>query len=430
MKFKFINLIILSILLLSGCTVNTDNPDPDPDVPMPNENVEVYEPALMHVSSLVMAVENAGNFAYLLNREGEKLFTWEFTDRLGNDLELLDNGNVIGMFKVEDADITFGGYGGQIKIIAPDGSIVWSYEYSSEEYVAHHDVEILPNGNVLFMVWERITLDELLQNGGVPQDGITEFFTEKLIEVNPNTDQIVWEWRSWEHIIQDQDNSALNFGSIGDNPQRFDINYNSPIKSDFMHANGIDYDADRDVIFLSVNNFSEIWVIDHSTTTQEASTTLGGNYNKGGDLLYRFGNPLAYKNGLGEVRFDRNHFPNLLESGEVGEGNLLVYVNGITTEQSSVFELQIPETFSLIPFQDNEPAVVWSFTDTSMFSANISGAVRLSNGNTLICEGDYGYWEITPEGEIAWKYNGGGAFWRGYVYDFDFIGLPPLGITF
>ena len=50
------------------------------------------------------------------------------------------------------------------------------------------------------------------------------------------------------------------------------------------------------------------------------------------------------------------------------------------------------------------------------FFGKISGAYRLPNGNTLICEGDFGYWEVTPNGEVVWKYQGQYNFWRGYVY--------------
>jgi hypothetical protein len=215
-------------------------------------------------------------------------------------------------------------------------------------------------------------------------------------------------------------------------PQRIDHSYTNAedLGGDIMHANGIDYDATKDVIYISVNFYSEIWVIDHSTTIAEAADTSGGNYNKGGDLLYRFGNPEAYQNTSGERRFYNNHFPNLLEGNEPGSGNLLVYVNKgeNNLEQSTVYELDMPSTFNLQPNVDNEPAVIWSFTDPTMYHARISGAVRLSNGNTLICEGDYGFWEITTNGEVAWKYAGATNYWRAYGYDLDFPGLVPLNL--
>ena len=318
-------------------------------------------------------------------------------------------------FKVDNPSITFGGFGGIVKIINQDGSIDWEYEYATENYISHHDTELLPNGNVLFIVWEKIDTLEAQANGVVTSVPI---YPETLIEINPSNNQIVWQWRSFDHIVQDVDNSLLNFGSVSQNPQLIDINYDDVDNGDIMHANGIDYDHVNDIIYLSVNYYSEIWAIDHSTTIEQAASNTGGNYNKGGDLLYRFGNPSAYDNTEGTRLFYNNHFPNILENGEPGEGNILVYNNGTDNAQSIVYELDIPTNFNLLPNTDNEPSVVWSFTDEDLFHGRISGAVRLKNGNTLITEGDYGFWEVTNNGTIAWKYNGLGVnFWRSYSYD-------------
>jgi hypothetical protein len=199
-----------------------------------------------------------------------------------------------------------------------------------------------------------------------------------------------------------------------------------------MHANGIDLDETNDLIYMSVNFFSEIWVIDHSTTTEQASTSSGGNYNKGGDLIYRFGNPLAYGDTQEQRIFHRNHFPNLLENGVPGEGNILVYSNygENNSEQSHIYELQLPDILALEPENVLSPEVVWSFTDESLFHGKISGADRLQNGNTLICEGDFGVWEVTPDKEVVWKYSNENFsnYWRCYGYSFGDSALEFIGL--
>jgi hypothetical protein len=413
-----LRLCFVLCLICLACNNDDNNTPPEEeeeDVILTN-NIEIYETNLID-DSYTLAVENGGTASYLLDKAGNRIKEWEFDTNLGNDLELLPGGKLLGIFKSEDPVFSFGGYGGIVRIINNDGSVDWEFEYANENHIAHHDVELLPNGNVLVIVWEKIDALEAQANG---VNTVGPIYPEILIEVNPQTDQIVWEWKSFDHLVQDANATALNFGSVSANPQLIDINYDVVDNGDIMHANGIDYDSENDIIYLSVNYYSEIWVIDHSTTTAEAATHVGGNYNKGGDLLYRFGNPSAYKNTEGTRLFYNNHFPNLLENGEPGDGNILVYNNGTNNNQSIVYELDIPTNFNLIPNANNEPSIIWSFTDPALFHGRISGAVRLKNGNTLITEGDYGFWEVTNSGEVAWKYNGLGAnFWRSYAYDLE-----------
>lgn len=404
----------MCFLVFLSCSTNDDQTElPDEEVVL-SEEIEVYKADKLE-NSLVLAVVNGGKSSYLVDKKGEILKVWDFEIPLGNDLELLPDGKLLGIFKAANPSFSFGGYGGIVRIINVDGTIDWEFNYHSENYLAHHDVEMLPNGNVLIIAWERIlALDA--KNMGI--DVSHDIFTESLIEVNPSNDQIVWEWHAKDHLVQDTDVNLSNYGVVKDNPQLINPNYIKKADGNLMHINGIDYDPIKDVIYLSVNFYSEIWVIDHSTTILEASSHEGGNYNKGGDLIYRFGNPEAYNNFIGKRLFYNNHFPNFLEPDEVGAGNMLVFNNNYDAEQSTVHEFEMPADFKLIPNTDNEPLEVWNFTDANLFNPRISGAVRLKNGNTLICEGDYGFWEVTPEKEVVWKYNGNGKgnFWRSYSY--------------
>lgn len=409
--------IIFCVFALILCSCDKDDSNGNViSIPVEVEltdEVEVYDVSGIE-NSLVLGVVNGGTSSFLIDKRGNKLKEWTFENSLGNDLELLPSGKLLGIFKPNTPPaFSFGGFGGIVRIIDTDNTIDWEFNYHSNEYLAHHDVELLPNGNVLIMVWERVLLTEA-QAIGV--NAVDDIFPEVLIEVDPNTNAIIWEWHAKEHFVQDFDSLASNFGVISDNPQRINPNYALRDNGDLMHANGIDYDIEKDVIFLSVNFFSEVWVIDHSTTTVEASSNTGGNYGKGGDLVYRFGNPDAYNNSNGTRLFDNNHFPNFLKANEPGAGNVLIFNNGSSQGQSVVYELEMPATYNLIPNTDNEPNVIWSFTDSDLFNQRISSAVRLQNGNTLICEGDYGFWEVTIEKEIVWKYNGVGNFWRAYNY--------------
>jgi hypothetical protein len=93
-----------------------------------------------------------------------------------------------------------------------------------------------------------------------------------------------------------------------------------------------------------------------------------------------------------------------------------------------VYELILPAELTMAPGVDNEPAVAWSWTHDDFYGHHLGSAQRLPNGNTLITEGDYGFWEVTATGEVAWKYDyegegidevPGAAVWRGYHVEKD-----------
>jgi len=373
----------------------------------------------------ILMNDAAANRVFLMTRNSEIVYEWDMDGRrLGNDVRLLPNGQLLAMLESADPQITIGGFGGRMALINPDGSESFSFDYSTDDVILHHDAELLPNGNILTMIWERKSAQEAT-NAGYELN--VEVFPDGLIEIDPNTSQIVWEWYMWDHLVQDFNATADNFGSVATDVRKININHIVNDNGDISHANGIAYDADKDVIYLSANFFSEVWVIDHSTTTAEAATSSGGNYGFGGDLVYRFGNPLAYENPMGEVRFDHNHYPNLID--DTNPGDILVFANGNSGTQSTAYELVLPATFSLAPNQDNEPTVAWSFTDMELHSPKVSGVEALPNGNRLITEGDYGLWEVTPSGEIAWKLEAAGFFWRAYHYDLDDPAIENLPIN-
>ena len=48
-----------------------------------------------------------------------------------------------------------GGVGGEVEIYNWDGDLLWEYQVSDNTYQHHHDIEPLPNGNILILAWER-----------------------------------------------------------------------------------------------------------------------------------------------------------------------------------------------------------------------------------------------------------------------------------
>jgi len=404
-----------------------DSTEEQPDF-TPLGTVQVFDENKIDDSYIL--VNNAGaNRVFLMDKDARLIFEWNLESNIGNDVFLLPNGKLLGSMEVENPLIKLGGQGGQLQLISADGNVEWEFVHSSLDGETHHDAEILPNGNILAMVWQRVSKELSSQAGFMLDEAV---FPESIIEVNPSTNEIVWEWHSWDHLIQDHDEAKSNYGVVPEHPELIDINYviksesTVDIKGDIMHANAIAYDEINDVILLSVNFFSEVWAIDHSTTKAEAASHSGGNYGKGGDLIYRFGNPETYMNNAGNRLFNNNHFPNILK-GE-NQGKLLIFSNGNDVAQSTVFELELPSAYDLQANENNELKVTWSFTNPDLYSPKVSGAVPLPNGNILITEGDFGFWEVTREKEVVWKFNAPGFYWRGYHYAKDAPEILSLGL--
>ena len=370
----------------------------------------------------ILVNDAASNRVYLMDKNADLVYEWPLGERIiGNDVILLNDGTLLASLESDNPDFQFGGQGGIIQLIDKNGQALWNFDYSNTEYRSHHDVELLPNGNILAIAWEKMDKDQAIANGSKLG---TDIFPESIIEINPLTSAMVWEWHAKDHLIQDFDSSKLNFGSIEENPQLINLNYVDAVGGNIMHANGIGYDDLNDLIYLSINYYSEVWVIDHSTNTDDAASHSGGKFGKGGDLLYRFGNPSTQNDETTERLFINNHYPNLFEPGKI-----LIYTNGGDLEQSTVYELKLPTelTQKTIP-ESTQPEILWSFTDPELYAPKVSGAVRLPNGNTLITEGDFGLWEVTQQGEVVWKFSAPGFFWRAYHYAKDDPAILALGL--
>jgi hypothetical protein len=417
---------------------------------------------------------------YLIDMQGRVVKTWKTDSTPALSAVLLENGNLLRPGSIGfDANI-FGpgpGVGGRIQEFDWDGELVWDFKFYNARQLPHHDMTRLPNGNVLLIVWDRKTTEETIAAGRRPEmTGDKHFLPDSLIEIKPTgktTGEVVWEWHLWDHLVQDFDKTKKNYGSVAEHPELVNINYGEdllpsmiakeskgkikddkvkdekikdekikdlkdvkdvkdkvkagptpPPKSptprvdpDFTHFNGVAYNADLDQIVVSVWTFSEIWIIDHSTTTAEAASHKGGRSGKGGDLLYRWGNPRAYRAGTkADQKLFSQHNAHWIPKGFAGAGHLLLFNNGAGRPDgaySTVDELVLPVDsegrYHLKPGTAYGPdAPVWRYTapkKEDFFSSFISGAQRLANGNTLICSGANGtVFEVTPEKEIVWKY--------------------------
>jgi len=360
------------------------------------------------------------NVTYLIDNNGELVQSWSSEYRPGLSVYILENGDLLRTRIIQGQLFQTGGHGGGVEIIDWDGNLVWEFDYFSDQYWQHHDIESLPNGNVLLIAWEHKADATAIANGRNPNmlAGSQQpfgFWPDHIIEVNPESNSIAWEWHVWDHLIQDYDSSKVNYGVVSDHPELVNLNYPSGpnTSGDWLHINAVDYNAELDQIILSVHHFGEIWIIDHSTTTIEAASHTGGNSGKGGDLLYRWGNPQAYIGGNSNERiFFGQHDARWIEDGS----QIMVFNNGSGRPGGSYSSIDVitqPIGEDNLYVLDSNgiygpDTLSWQYTATplgDLFAANISGAHRLENGNTLICDGPRGhYFEVDSAGSLVWDY--------------------------
>jgi len=360
---------------------------------------------------------------YLINNCGEVINQWTSNYNDGKSVYLLEDGSLLRAGLIENANFLLPGIGGVIQKFDWDGNLTWEYSYSSSTFSQHHDISPLPNGNVLILAAAKKTGTEATDAGRDPSllpDA--ELYDEQIIEVTqtgPTTGTIVWEWNVWDHLIQDFDNSKTNFGVVSNNPQLLNINYigGSGGKANWLHVNSMQYNDALNQIILSSRQLNEFYIIDHSTTTVEAASHTGGDYGKGGDFLYRWGNPQTYNQGLStDQKLFGQHFPHFIPSGLVDAGKIMIYNNGFG-RAPSYSEINIidpltdaPGVYSYVSNTAYGPLTVdYSYTDpidqTNFYSSILSSAQRLPNGNTLICEGASGlFFEIDSSENIVWQY--------------------------
>lgn len=365
---------------------------------------------------------------YLIDNCGHVVNKWESDFNPGSSVYLLEDGNLLRTGRIS-GDFAGGGIGGRLEILDWESNVVWSYHYANELVHQHHDIEPLPNGNILVLAWEKKSKEEAIEAGRFPNSLSEEgVWPEHIVELEPtgvNEVNIVWEWHLWDHLIQDFDSSKSNFGVISDHPELVDINMNISQSggggpgngADWIHANSIAYNFNLDQILLSSRHHHEIWVIDHSTSTEEAASHSGGISGKGGDLLYRWGNPKNYGRGsFANQKLWGQHDAKWIPDSYPNAGNIIIFNNGQNRPNGNYSSVDIIEPpidsegnytieqgFSYLP-----QAPIWSYFEGQngdFFSPNISGAQPLPNGNILICEGRDGhFFEVNPDNEIVWRY--------------------------
>jgi hypothetical protein len=297
--------------------------------------------------------------------------------------------------------------GGRLQIIRWDGTVTWDFLYRSADYCPHHDIEPVyytndptekPNVMVVCYTSQGDKATELKPTGKTTAD-------------------VVWEWKASDHAVNGGSGKPelldLAKGGMGGGQQ-------GGAGVEWNHMNYVSFNRVLNQLVIDIKSFNEMMIIDHSTTTAEAAGHTGGKYGKGGDILYRWGNPSNYGATGAQQLFGQHSgswvldtFPGT-ELPLPGGGNLIA----ISNETKKAVEITPPGTKNGIyprtegaAFAPSAP--VWIYNIDGM-AQNEGSIERLPNGNTLICTGGVGgnfggsteadkIIEVTPNGEIVWN---------------------------
>lgn len=320
-----------------------------------------------------------------------------------------------------------GGGTGRIQKVDANGTVLWDFTYSSSTYYLHHDFCPMPNGNVLLISYDVRSGSEAQAAGATSS---SQRNSEKIMEVDPKTSQIVWEWKLWDHLVQNKDANKANYqSSIVNHPELLDINYKAT--TDWLHMNGIDYNPILDQIAVSSHNLNMWFVIDHSTTTAEAASHSGGNSGKGGDILYRYGNPASY-GASGSTALNVTHDAHWIQEFVPDAGRLTGFNNGGTGSKSTVDQIDVPlngYNYDITLGQAYLPASYTSRIVCNGSSSNMGSSDELPSGNSLICVATAGrIYECDASGTAVWTKTVSGIVPQAHYYSKCFVDKPAPAI--
>ena len=396
-----------------------------------------------------ITLSQSGAITHLMNTNEEIIHTWSHERGPASMPYLQPDSSIIYPYRVEFPTMVSGGVGGGIQKQSWDGEILWEYEFANEQYQHHHDVEPLPNGNILIIVWENKSAEDAYAMGRqVIENALYQMWSTAILELEPESGAIVWEWHLWDHLIQDVDAELPNYGLISEHPQLFDINCGvvgttmgepGGATGDWIHVNAVDYNPVLDQIVISSRRQDEIFIIDHSTTSDEAASHTGGNSGKGGDLLYRWGNPQNYDRGANADKIlGIPHSVNWIPSGYPGAGHLILMNNIHDAPFAAVLEIITPIDESnnyILPGDEPYAPETWEWMYSDGFMVPLQGgAFRLPNGNTLITLAvEAEIFEVDMDGNKLWTYTYGEneadnyAIARAQKYSMDYLDATLLG---
>ncbi len=323
---------------------------------------------------------------YLIDMEGNIVHEW----RIGTAVQLVKlqpDGTLLAMTRDRSSIDKAGLYR-----FGPDSTVLWYYHCRID-----HDYYPLPNGNIMI---------HTITDNMAPAMGNELRRHPYFLEITADR-ELVWEWKGEAHLQELTDLGVLALPIDWESRCSKEVELRATY--DPVGFGGSKEDKARKAQSLA-RTFAFDWA--HNNTCQVIEANEAGRRDerfRPGNIIFSYRTldiigVIDRDSGMivwawGPGALDGQHKPHMLPGGTI-----LIFDNGTRRGWSRVIELN-PLTGE----------IVWEYTGSpreSFFSPFISGAQRLPNDNTFICEGGPGHdtfggtgrlFEVTPEGEIVWE---------------------------
>ena len=256
------------------------------------------------------------------------------------------------------------------------GQLVWDLEPPELAMVAEANgglcggllADRLENGNTLAVHKEPVPWEYMRRISEHKRRNRSDYNADCIREVTP-AGETVWEWKSFEHIDMnlylgiDESQNWTHFNSVQVLPE-----------NKWYDSGDVRFKPGS--LLLSPRTLGFIFIIDRKT----------------GEIAWR---------SDAKIALTGQHAPRMIGKGLPGEGNILVYDNGVPP-LAEVYQVGKTRVLEINPLTFQVP---WSYDNGYRFFNPFTGnAERLPNGNTLVCESFGGrLFEVTMEGEIVWE---------------------------
>lgn len=328
--------------------------------------VTFAESAAVIAPGLVLLPQSGSERILLLDESGKVLHHWNIDSPRAR---LLPNGNLLALHGTKWGSHVepWKDLRSVLREYSWDGDVIW--EYRAQELL-HHDIRVLPNGNILVLLRQYVDEETKLRMPWVSNPEASVRY-DVVVEISRDGEE-VWRWDGLQHLdlsfcgrtrcetlggLKEIDWTHVNTASVLPPNKWFEAG-----DERFRPGN----------IMIMLRNWSTAMIVGRPS----------------GKILWTYSGD--YLGGL-----SGGHEAEMIPEGLPGAGNVLIFDNGRSRASSVVLEIN-----------PVSKAIVWKYEDGNRFFSKAAGsAQRLPNGNTLISEDVRGrVLEVDRNGSVVWEY--------------------------